>query len=119
MDFDEWLLKSESDWIKNTAEKAKTKVFNKMKMELAKLHILIRYGGVWVSRHYFSMESFDWITNIARYPSQSVFNRYGTLPSVFMYFSPHYGQPFEWVYDPAANTKQMWHIGLNSDFIAA
>lgn len=36
-----------------------------------------------------------------------------------MYFHPHYGQPFEWSYDSTANTKNMWHVALDSNFIAA
>lgn len=36
-----------------------------------------------------------------------------------MYFYPHYGQPFEWTFDSAANTKNMWHVALDSNFIAA
>ena len=65
----EWLNTYELDWIKNTAEKAQMKMYNKMKMEIAKLSILIRYGGIWLSRHFFAVESFDWIVNITNYPS--------------------------------------------------
>lgn len=36
-----------------------------------------------------------------------------------MYFHPHYGQPLSWVYDPNQNTKNMWHVALDSNFIAA
>ena len=52
---EEWLNPYELDWIKNTAEKAKIKMYSKMKMEIAKLSILIRYGGIWLSRHLFAL----------------------------------------------------------------
>ena len=107
------------DWVKNAAEKAKLKIYVKDKMEIAKLCILIRYGGVWLSRHLFAVESFDWLIDIAKYPSQLVFNRYGDLPEVVMYFHPHYGQPFHWSYDSHSNTKNMYNIALDSFFIAA
>ena len=94
-------------------------MFNKMRIELAKLSLLIRYGGIWINRHYFALESFDWITNIANYPSKFVYNRYGNLPKVLMFYHPHFGQPFEWTYDQDYNTKNMWHIALDSNFIAA
>ncbi len=90
-----------------------------MKVEIAKLHILIRYGGIWISKHYFALESFDWILNITSYPSNFVYNRYGNLPKVVMYFHPHYGQPFDWTFDAEANTKNIWHCALDSNFIAA
>lgn len=88
-------------------------------MEIAKLHILIRYGGIWISKHYFALESLEWVQKITNYPTQFVFNRYGTTPSVLMYFHPHYGQPLSWVYDANQNTKNMWHVALDSNFIAA
>ena len=52
---EDWLNNYEMDWVKNTAEKSKLKMYSKMKMEIAKLNILIRYGGVWLSRHFFSV----------------------------------------------------------------
>lgn len=55
---EQWLDKYEVDWIKHTADKAKVKMFAKMKLDIAKLHILIRYGGVWLSKHCFALESF-------------------------------------------------------------
>lgn len=46
------------------------------------------------------LESLSWIVNIANYPSEYIFNRYGDLPKVFMYFNPHYGCPYdEWKLD--------------------
>lgn len=33
-------------------------MFAKMKLDIAKLHLLIRYGGVWLSKHCFALESF-------------------------------------------------------------
>ena len=88
-------------------------------MELAKLSLLIRYGGIWLSRHFFAVESFDWLIDIAKYPSSLVFNRYGELPQVVMYFHPHYGQAFHWFYDSQSNTKNIYNPSLDSFFIAA
>ena len=68
---------------------------------------MARYGGIYMDVSYIPIETFDWIINIARYPTQYIYNRYGQLPRILMLFHPHYGQPFEWTYDPAANTKQM------------
>ena len=36
-----------------------------------------------------------------------------------MYFNPHYGQSFQWVFDQEQNTKNMFDIGFDSGFIAA
>jgi len=57
---------------------------------------------------FFVVENFGWLLDIARYPSQSIFNRYGELPKMFMFFHPHYGSLFDWKYDPHANTKMAW-----------
>lgn len=43
-----------------------------------------------------AVESFDWIVNIAKLPSQYIFNRYGELPSAIIFFGPNYGGYFEW-----------------------
>lgn len=45
-----------------------------------------------------SLESFDWIVNIGRYPSQYIFNRFGNTPNIFMAFHPFMGQPEDWLY---------------------
>lgn len=39
--------------------------------------IIAKYGGIYLDVSYISLESFDWILNIAQYPSQYIFNRYG------------------------------------------
>lgn len=68
---------------------------------------------------YFSVQSLEWIINIANYPSQYIFNRYGKLPKVLMLFHPHFGQPFQWEYDLAANTKNMWLSAYENNLIIA
>lgn len=60
---------------------------------------------------YILLENLDWLINIASYPSEYVFNRYGELPEVFMFFNPNYGCPYnEWVVDTNFNTKSLWHL---------
>jgi mannosyltransferase OCH1-like enzyme len=74
----------------------KIPVFPQTKSNFVRKAVIAKYGGIYLDVSYFSLESFDWILNIARYPSQYIFNRYGELPKVLMYFHPHYGQPFNW-----------------------
>ena len=64
------------------------------KSDFVRIAIIAKYGGIYMDASYFAVESLDWIINIAKYPSQYVFNRYGELPSVLMLFHPHFGQPF-------------------------
>jgi hypothetical protein len=80
---------------------------------------LIKYGGIFIDGDYITVDSFDWILDIANYPSEMVFNRFGDLPKVLMYFYPHYGQPFYWTFNATANTKSMWHCSYDSNLIIA
>lgn len=64
-----------------------------------RLSLLIKYGGIYIDSSYFALDNFDWLLNIASYPTQYIFNRYGNQPKVVMYWHPHYGSPFDWVVD--------------------
>lgn len=75
---------------------------------MVRIAVIAKHGGIYMDASYFALEKFDWIINISQYPSQFVFNRFGSLPKTLMFFHPHFGQPFTWVYDQEANTKRMW-----------
>lgn len=79
--------------------------------DLVRLALLMRHGGVYIDASFMLLESLDWLVNIAAYPSEFIFNRYGQLPSVFMFLNPQYGSPYdEWRVDPYHNTKAHWHL---------
>jgi hypothetical protein len=65
------------------------------------------------------MENLDWLVNIGRYPSQHIFNRFGHLPKVVMLWYGQGASPFDWKIDERYNTKSMWHLAYESNFIAA
>jgi hypothetical protein len=48
-----------------------------------------------------------------------VFNRYGEIPRMFLFFHPHYGQPFDWKYDKRANTKRQELTAYENNLIIA
>lgn len=68
---------------------------------------------------YFSIKGLEWIFNISQAPSETIFNRYGKLPRVLMFFHPHYANAFDWTYDKQANTKKLVLNAYESSFIAA
>lgn len=74
----------------------KIPTFPQTKSNFVRKAIVHKYGGIYLDVSYFALESFDWILNIAQYPSEYIFNRYGELPKMLMFFHPHYGQPFRW-----------------------
>jgi hypothetical protein len=65
--------------------------FDQTYSDLVRLCLLIRHGGVYMDASFMLLQDLSWLVDIAAYPSQYVFNRYGDLPSVFMFFNPHYG----------------------------
>lgn len=77
----------------------KIPVYPQTKSNFVRKAIIAKYGGVYLDVSYFALESLDWILDIAKYPSQFIFNRFGELPKVLMFFHPHFGQPFKWYYD--------------------
>lgn len=80
--------------------------------------LVLENGGVYMDTTYVLLESLDWLLNIAKYPSQFVFNRYGELPKIFFTFHPWYSNPAEWTVDDKANTKSAWHIAYENNFFA-
>ena len=97
----------------------KIPVYAQTKSNFVRKAIIAKYGGVYMDVSYVALESLDWILNIAKYPSQFVFNRFGELPKVLMFFHPHFGQPFRWDFDERANTKSMELTAYENNFIIA
>jgi mannosyltransferase OCH1-like enzyme len=60
-----------------------------------RLALLIKHGGVYMDASFILLQDLEWLINIAAYPSQFIFNRYGDLPSVFIFYNPHYGSQFD------------------------
>ena len=58
-------------------------------------------------------------SRIARAPSETIFNRYGELPRVLMFFHPHYGSSFDWAFDGQANTKRLTLSAYENNLLAA
>lgn len=48
-----------------------------------------------------------------------IFNRYGELPRVLMYFHPHFGTAFDWTYDKEANTKRLMVSAYENNLLIA
>lgn len=84
-----------------------------------RLALIYRYGGVYFDVSVLAVENFDWLVNIAALPSQYIFNRYGDLPSVLMFWNPNNGGFFEWEVDEAAGTKQGWRYSFENSIIIA
>jgi hypothetical protein len=82
--------------IRYSLNNAKLKMYPQSQGDLYRLALLAKYGGIYMDASYIALESFDWLINIGRYPSQYIFNRYGHLPKVFMMWHPHYGSPLQW-----------------------
>lgn len=61
---------------------------------------------------YVLLEPLDWLINIAKLPSQFIFNRYGNLPKVFITWSPISGSPETWDFNQKHNTKDQWHVSF-------
>ena len=45
--------------------------------DMVRIALLYKYGGVYMDSTFVLVDNFDWILNIARYPSQYIYNRYG------------------------------------------
>lgn len=93
--------------------------FDQTYSDLVRLALLIKHGGVYMDAAFMLLQDLSWLSNIAAYPSQYVFNRYGELPEVFMFFNPQYGSQYdEWEVDSKHNTKAHWHLSYENNFIA-
>jgi hypothetical protein len=107
--------------IETTISKAKIKTFKQTRSDLIRLALLIKHGGIYMDASYILLENLDWLVNIARYPSEYVFNRYGPLPKVLMFWHPHYGSPLEWSVNPTylINGKVSRDNAYENNFIVA
>lgn len=56
---------------------------------MIRLALIYKYGGIYLDASTVAVESFDWLLNIARFPTQYIFDRYGELPKVFMLWKPN------------------------------
>ena len=115
----EYLDKETLERIDNTIRLAKLTTYPQSKPDLYRLALLSKHGGIYMDASYVALESFDWLVNIGRYPSQFIFNRYGALPKVFMMWHPHYGAPLKWTVNKQHNVKSQWHLAYENNFIAA
>jgi len=59
---------------------AKVKVFRPTLSDMYRLALMYKYGGVYFDVATVSLQNFDWIIDIAKLPSQFIFNRFGELP---------------------------------------
>lgn len=98
---------------------AKLTTYPQSKPDLYRLALLAKFGGIYMDASYIALESFDWLLNIGRYPSEFIFNRYGALPRVFMMWHPHYGAPLKWSINKQLGVKSQWHLAYENNFIAA
>jgi len=94
-------------------------IFKQTKSDLVRLALLYKYGGMYVDASVIAVESFDWLVNIAKFPSQYIFNRYGELPSALMFWNPNFAGFLEWEIDQAANTKEGWRYSFENSIIVA
>lgn len=60
---------------------------------MVRIALLYKYGGVYIDTTFILVDNFDWILNIARYPSQYIYNRYGELPKILGTFHPWWSTP--------------------------
>ena len=90
-----------------------------LRSDLWRIALVARHGGVYFDSTFVLLEDLDWLVDIAFFPPELIFNRYGNLPRVLFSFHPWYGNPANWFVDKAANTKSQWHLGYESNFFAA
>ena len=93
--------------------------FTQTKANLVRLSLLSKYGGIYLDASIIAVDNFDWLVNIAKFPSQYIFNRYGELPSALMFWNPNTGGFLEWEVDEAVNTKEGWRYGFENSIIVA
>jgi hypothetical protein len=63
----------------------KSRYIGQAKSDLIILALLYKYDGVYVDASVIALYNFDWLVNIAKIPSQYIFNRRGELPSILMF----------------------------------
>lgn len=89
----DYLDKSTLNSIESRLQFAKLELSKQLPSDLYRLAILHKHGGVYLDVSIVSLQNFDWIVNIGKYPSQYIFNRFGSNPNIFMVFHPFMGQP--------------------------
>ena len=80
--------------IQNSLNNAKVSVFPPSKSDFIRLALVSAHGGVYFDSSYVALTNFEWLVNIARYPSQFIYNRFGELPKVLVHFHPQWGGVF-------------------------
>jgi hypothetical protein len=105
--------------IHETVANAKLRTYYTTLSDLYRLALISQHGGIYLDATFVFFEGFEWIVNIGRYPSQYVFNRFGHLPKVLLYWGVQDGSPVNWEIDEKYNTKNIWHLAYESNFIAA
>jgi len=105
--------------IDSVIENAKMHIFTQTKSDIYRLALLYKYGGVYLDAATVAVQNFDWLVNIAKLPSQLVFNRFGDVPDVLMFWNQHYGGEFEWEISETYHTKYEWRLSIFNGFMAA
>jgi mannosyltransferase OCH1-like enzyme len=66
------------------------KIFPQTKSDLVRLALIYKHGGVYIDASVMAIQDFDWVVNMAKLPSQLILNRYGEVPSAFIFWNPFY-----------------------------
>lgn len=69
------------------------------KSDFYRLALVAQHGGVYLDATYYFVRNFSWITDIANYPADQIYNRFGVVPRNLMIFHPIEGAPFNWTID--------------------
>lgn len=98
-----------------TFQNAKTLLRIQSISDVYRLGVLYLHGGIYFDITSVGVQSYDWITNIGKFPSQLIFNRFGTNPKVLMTWHPYDAQPGGWQYksiNKNQSVKAQWHLAL-------
>lgn len=105
--------------IHNALKNGKRQAFIQTKSDLYRLAFIYYYGGIYLDSSMIPLENFDWLVNIARFPSKYVYNRFGEVPDVFMFWDQNFGGLFQWEISENHLTKKDWRFSIQNSFIAA
>lgn len=87
------------DRIDNAIKNAKVTTHTTTKPDLLRIALMIKHGGVYMDATCLILDDFDWLTGIAKAPTEIIFNRYGVLPKLLMTYHTWYGHPMMWEFD--------------------
>lgn len=90
-----------------------------MRPDLWRIAIVAKHGGVYFDSTFVLLKDLDWLIDIARWPTQYIYNRYGKLPRAVFSFHPWFGNSADWELDLRVHTKSQWHMGYENNFFAA